>query len=244
MIQASPQNGFMSSTITSIGYDEMWLDESSIEDHFESEIAPPPAVSQKGSFDELLNVADSLDMEESPRPGVYFNDVGNPETLREQHAAMLSWYKLEAPETPASTKPTFNELPSIISPESNLNRDPLSPSPIDQAFLPPREDLHFPNTPPNGLHQDPCMDLPGFRQRPSHYFHYSSVSSSHFDQTQLKKLAESMRRSQMSRQAILVRLRGYYGNHPSVHRFQKMEHAQRQVWAMVTSQQQQHRSGN
>eukprot|EP00934_Nitzschia_sp_Nitz4_P005152 Nitzschia sp. Nitz4//scaffold5_size260463//47960//48601//NITZ4_000951-RA/size260463-processed-gene-0.115-mRNA-1//-1//CDS//3329555247//5142//frame0 len=176
--------------------DGLWFPEC---DPFASELAPAAVSEDEDNFNDLLKMVDSMDAEDSLKPGVYaenLSDFGNQQHLLSlQRSEPLHSMYWEPPVTPPTTKPSFNKLPSIVSPE-NLQLDlegETSSIAVDEDFAPPR--LSYRGR--------PIAPQPRKWEGPSAYYEKALLDS----------LAESMRRSEASR-ALIDRQRGEYRSQP------------------------------
>lgn len=185
------------------------------DDPFGTELAPAAVSHQDEHADDILMMVESVDAEETLKLGVYaenFNEL-QQHLLSMQECSLKNYNFWDPPLTPPTTKPSFNHLPSIVSPDIHLDLDLTIASPtIDDAFQPPRQ------TP---------------RNRQQH------VSLTSYEKALLDNLAESMRRSQASRAEIL-RQRAAFGNHYSIRDMEQFEMSRRNVWSFIKAQQRMH----
>jgi len=208
-------------------YDELWFSE---EFPFGTE-SGPPAVSQQEFSEELLMMVDSIDAEdteESLKLGICVESLNECQRFRqiEKCPQTPPSYPIGRPKTPPTTKPSFHELPPIISPEY-FDRDSTTGFPIDDAFEPPPH--HFAKV--------------AYRQyQPRHHSypqhrHNPSLALDPYERSCIDKMAHCMRRSHASRREILRR-RQFFGNHPALYEFERLEGSHRKVWMFISSQQQ------
>lgn len=199
--------------------DELWFLEDTLEYPLfvGAGVAPdPPSSDEEENLDDFLMMVESMDADESLKPGICaenLNESSNPQ--QKCPLTPIRRYAEQRPKTPPTTKPSFNELPPIISPDIYMEeKDSNMSSPVDEAFLPPRGHHSFPH-----ISRHPQLYVPN-----------------HYERTLLNKLASSMRRSHSSRQEIL-RQRHLFANHPSMYEIERLEHRHRRVWSFIASQQ-------
>ncbi len=199
---------------------DLWFPDASMEYPFGGE-APQIAISEPENLENLLMMVDSMDADESLKPGIYaaesFNDS---QDLQEQGKIPLTPIHryTERPSTPPTIKPSFNELPPIISPDLCLEIHSKYSSLIDEAFQPPKRPC------PKVARGRKIPRLPSPRRVPTPH-----------EQSLLNKLVQSMSRSHASRREILRR-RHFFGNHPSLYEFERLDDSQRQIWSFIASQ--------
>ena len=130
--------------------DYMWFPEAAMHDPFGAERAPPAVSEQQEHFEDLIMIVESVDSDdESPRPGIFaenFHDIQSQQHMLDMQSSSSSIYSDSRPPStpPSSTKPIFTELPALISPETDMDRDCVTPSPVDEAFeafAPPRQNV-------------------------------------------------------------------------------------------------------
>jgi hypothetical protein len=199
---------------------ELWFPEDALEYPSFGCVVHDSAAAE--NLDDLLMMVESVDAddaEESLKPGIgvgNFNEIPYFQQHEDCPLTPVQPY-LERPTTPPTTKPSFNELPPIISPDLYMERDSETSFALNEAFQPPMRH-HVPS-------------LPTRRQQ------NQGVPSACEERSLLDNLAHSMRRSQASRREILQGS-DTFDRHPSMYEIERLEHCHHRMWSFIALQQQ------
>jgi hypothetical protein len=199
---------------------ELWFPEDALE--YPDFGADSATSGVEENLDDLLIMVESVDAddgEESLKPGIGVENFCESSSFQQHEKCPLTPINHFSgrPKTPPTTKPSFNELPPIISPDLYMERDSATSSPLNEAFQPPRGHHHF-------------QHMTATRQ------HHRRGPPNAYERSLLDKLAHSMRRSHASRREI-IRRRHFFGHHPSLYEIERLENSHRRIWSFVASQQ-------
>lgn len=209
------ENNLSTSHHPTSDFEDVWFNADDMRDPFGVEDSPA-IVSEEESLQKIFFDAESVDSDESPTPGIFAEDLNDlKDELKVSLDRMASRRREEyTPSTPSSIKATFIELPSMISPDIEVENEDItvtkrkrsSSSRIEDAFAPPRQTYQRK------------------RSRPIHPH----------ERALFYKLTDSMRRSRASRREIIQR-RFAFGSHPALIEFERHEVSQRHVWQFMST---------
>jgi hypothetical protein len=239
--------------------DDLWFPESAMDYPLEK-IQNSTHLAHNEDFGYFLSSVQSVDHDddvELPALGISAEGLSGILTLLSSEALELTPRPTYlGPPTPPTIKPTFTELPPIISP-SDIYLDTECES-IDDAFQPPSTDeSSLPSKSTRAIHR--TLSSPAKRSRrstrgtncSSPVVNCSSTTTMAYERRmsqeytaprnvlrntnggmQVDRLVECMRKSHSSRRELL-RCRSLFGNHPSLNVLERLDDSQRRFWTFM-----------